>query len=191
MKVVVGLLIIGILGAATAAQPVGPPTGSSPTDANAVAVLPGQADFEREVKSASEQYERAKLRYNEATERARLNYIKVLEDNSTDLVGEGTRATEYRTELAWVRSLKFHSPKFEYITYEWQHNGVPVKMIHKDEGFCYLGDIGGAFDGGAEVARVYVGEDGFWYLHGSTGRGFLVVRAIAVKLNRYTSRGQE
>ena len=173
MTVVVGLLIVGILGAATAAQPVGTTVG-----------LPGQADFERDVKLASAQYERAKLRYDEATERARLNYIKVLEDNSADLVGEGTRATEYKTELARVRSLKFHSPKFEYTTYEWQHNGAPVKMIHKDVGFCYLADIGGAFDGGAEVARVYVGEDRFWYLHGSTGRGFLVVRAIAVKLTR-------
>ena len=184
MKVVIGLLIIGILGAAAVAQPVGTAVVPAPADANAVAVLPGQADFEREVKTAREQYERAKLRYDEATERARLNYIKVLEDNSADLADEGTRATEFRKELTRVRSLKFHTPKFEYTTYEWQHNGVPVKMLHKDEGFCYLADIGGAFDGGAEVARVYIGDDGFWYLHGSTGRGFLVVRATAVKMTR-------
>jgi hypothetical protein len=117
-------------------------------------------------------------------ERARLNYIKILEDNSVDLVGEGTRATEYKKELTRVRGLKYHSPKYEFTTYEWQHNAAPVKMIHKDEGFCYLADIGGAFDGGAEVARVYIGDDGFWYLHGTTGRGFLVVRATAVKITR-------
>ncbi len=184
MKIVIGLLIIGILGAAAAAQPVGTAIVPSPADANAGAVLPGQADFERGVKTASEQYERAKLRYDEATERARLNYIKVLEDNLGDRADEGTRATEFRKELTRARSLKFHSPKFEYTTYEWQHNAAPVKMIHKDEGFCYLADIGGAFDGGAEVARVYIGDDGFWYLHGSTGRGFLVVRATAVKITR-------
>ena len=184
MKVVIGLLIIGILGVAAAAQPVGTATVPSPADANAISVLPGQVDFEREVKTASEQYERVKLRYDEATEHARLNYIKVLEDNLGDRADDGTRATEFRKELTRVRSLKFHSPKFEFTNYRWDHNAPPVKMIHKDEGFCYLADIGGAFDGGAEVARVYIGDDGFWYLHGSTGRGFLVVRATAVKMTR-------
>lgn len=184
MKVVIGLLIIGILGAAAVAQPVGPAIVPSPTDANAVSVLPGQADFEREVKTASEQYERAKLRYDEATERARLNYIKVLEDNLGDRADDGTRATEFRKELTRVRSLKFHSPKFEFTNYRWDHDAPPVKMIHKDEGFCYLAGVGGAFDGGAEVARVYIGDDGFWYLHGTTGRGFLVVSATAVKMTR-------
>ena len=57
-------------------------------------------------------------------------------------------------------------------------------MIHKDEGFCYVADVGGAFNGGGEVARVYIGDDGYWYLHGSTGHGFLVVGAVAVKVAR-------
>ena len=156
----------------------------SPADTTVAAVLPGQADFEREVKTASERYERAKLRYDEATERARLNYIKVLEDNLGDRIDEDTRAAEYKKELTRVRSLKLHSPKFEYTNYRWDYNAPPVKMIHKDEGFCYLAGVGGAFDGGAEVARVYIGDDGFWYLHGSSGRGFLVVSATAVKLTR-------
>lgn len=184
MKVVIGLLFIGILGAAVGAQPDSPVTSPSPTETNAAALLPGQANFERDVKSASEQYERAKLRHTEATERARLNYVKVLEDNSSDLVAKDVRAAEFEKELTRVRSLKFHSPKYEFKTYEWEHNAAPVKMIHQDEGFCYLADIGGAFNGGAEVARVYVGDDGFWYLHGSTGQGFMVVRAIAVKMTR-------
>lgn len=184
MKVFSGLLILGILCAAAAAQAGGTATNPSPADANAVAEFPGKADFDGEVKSASEQYERAKLRYDEATERARLNYIKILEGNLDDLVGDDARAAEYKKELTRVRGLKFHSPKFEFTTFQWEHNAAPVKMIHKDEGFCYLADIGGAFDGGAEVARVYIGDDGFWYLHGSTGRGFLVVRAMAVKMTR-------
>ncbi len=184
MKVVIGLLFIGILGAAVAAQPGGPAASPSPTITNAAAQLPGQADFEREMKIASEPYERAKLRYREATERARLNYIKVLEDHLSDMVVKDARAAEFEKELIRVRSLKPHSPKYEFNTYEWEHNGAPVQMIHQDEGFCYLADIGGAFNGGAEVARVYVGDDGFWYLHGSTGQGFMVVRAIAVKVAR-------
>ena len=182
MKVVIGLFIIGILGAAIAAPPDGPATSHLPTESNATAILPGQTDFEREVKTASERYERAKLRYEEATERARLNYIKALEDNLGDRTDEDTRATEYKKELTRVRSLKFHSPKFEYSTYRWENNAPPVKMIHKDEGFCYLAGVGGAFHGGGEVGRVYIGDDGYWYLHGSTAHGFLVIGATAVKM---------
>ena len=184
MKNVIGLLFLGILGATVAAQPDGPAAAQPLTGTDTAALLPGQADFEREVKTASEQYERAKLRFTEATERARLNYVKVLEDNLSDLVVKDGRTAEFEKELTRVRSLAFHSPKFEYKTFEWEHNAAPVKMIHKDEGFCYLADIGGAFNGGAEVARVYVGDDGFWYLHGSTGQGFMVIRAITVKMTR-------
>ena len=184
MKIAIGLVIIGILGAAAAAPPDGSASNPSPPGTNEAALLPGQAAFEREVKTASAQYERARLRYEEATERARLNYIKIIEDNLDDRVNEGAPAAEYQKELTRVRGLKFHAPKFEYTMYRWEHNAPPVKMIHKDEGFCYLADVGGAFHGGAEVARVYIGDDGYWYLHGSTGHGFLVVGAMAVKIVR-------
>lgn len=184
MKNVIGLLFLGILCATVVAHPDAPAANQPLTGTNAVTLLPGQVDFDRDVKSATEQYERAKLRFTEATERARLNYVKVLEDHMSDLVVKDARAAEFEKELTRVRSLKFHSPKYEFKTYQWEHNAAPVKMIHKEEGFCYLADIGGAFHGGAEVARVYVGDDGFWYLHGNTGQGFLVVRAIAVKLTR-------
>lgn len=177
MKYVLTLLILGMMGPAVA-QPL------TSTDANTPATLPGQADFEREVKRASERFERAKRRYEEATERARLNYIKLLEDNVEDRAEGDPQAAEFEKELARVRSLKLHSPKFEYTTYRWENNGPPVKMIHQDEGICYLSGIGGAFQGGAEVARVYVHDDGYWYLHGSTGQGLLVVNATAVKMTR-------
>jgi len=184
MKLFIGFLFVGLLGAAVAAQPGGLASSSTPTETNATALLPGQADFEREVSTAHEQYERAKLRFTETTERARLNYIQTLEGNLSDLVVEDARAIEFEKELSRVRGLAFHSPKFEYKTYQWEHNAPPVKMIHKDEGFCYLADVGGAFHGGAEVGRVYIGDDGFWYLHGSTGHGFLVIGAISVKTTR-------
>ncbi len=184
MKMLLSFLFVALLGAAVAVQPGGLAAGSTPAEANATALLPGQADFEREVKTAHEHHERAKLRFTEATERARLNYIKALEINLSDLVVNDARAIEFEKELIRVRGLAFHSPKYEYKTWRWEHNAAPVKMIHKDEGFCYLADIGGAFHGGAEVGRVYIGDDGFWYLHGSTGHGFLVIGAVSVKITR-------
>ena len=184
MKVVIEWLVIAMLGAAVAAQPGVPEGGSSPDEADDTGLLPGQADFEKEITSESNRYERARLRYEEATERARLNYIKTLEDNMEDLADEDNRVARYQKELERVRGLKFNSPKFEFIKYRWDYNEPPVKMIHKDEGFCYLSGIGGAFDGGAEGARVDIGDDGYWYLHGSSGRGFLVLSATAVKIAR-------
>ena len=94
--------------------PNGSATNASPTESKEAAIFPGQAVFEREVKTASEQYERSKLRYDEATERARLNYVKVLEDNLGDLIVKDGPAAEYEKELTRLRSLTFHSPKFEY-----------------------------------------------------------------------------
>lgn len=184
MRTVIGSIIIAILALAVPASPDGSAKNPSPAETNEAGLLLGQAAFEREVKTANEQYERAQLRYDEATERARLNYIKVLEDNLGDRTDVDSRSAGYRQELIRVRNLKFRSPKFEYAMYRWEHNAPPVKMIHKDEGFCYVADVGGAFDGGGEVARVYIGDDGYWYLHGSTAHGFLVVGATAVKIAR-------
>jgi hypothetical protein len=184
MKVVIGVLFIGILSAGLAAQPLGTvslPTAGAPDEAG---LLQGQAEFEQHLKIANEGHERARLRFDEATERARLNYIKVLEDNLGDLGPADARTEKYQKELARVRGLKFHAPKFEYIRYSWQNNGPPVKMIHKDEGFCYMADLGGALNGGGEAARVYLADDGYWYLHGTTAHGFLVAGAMAVKITR-------
>ena len=177
-------LVIGMLGAAVATQTPGHEGSLSPDEANGTGLLPGQADFEKEIQSESKRYERARLRYEEATARARLNYIKTLEDNLENLADEDNRVAEYQKELERVRGLKFNSPKFEFTTYRWDYNEPPVRMIHKNEGFCYLSGLGGAFDGGAEGARVYIGDDGYWYLHGNSGRGFLVLGATAVKIVR-------
>jgi hypothetical protein len=72
--------------------------------------------------------------------------------------------------------------KYEYQTYEWKENQPPVKMIHKDEGFCYIMGFAGAFHGGGEWAKVNIGDDGYWYLSGDTKAGFLRVTAISVKM---------
>ena len=72
--------------------------------------------------------------------------------------------------------------RFTYQTFNWEAGKQPTKMIKADEGFCYLSSITGALDGGGETARLYVGEDGFWYLGGETANGFLNLTATAVRL---------
>ena len=113
-----------------------------------------------------------------------VDLIKALEDNLDDLADEDNRVAVYQTELARVRCLNFNTPKFEFTTYRWDYNEPPVRLIHKDDGVCYLSGLDGAFDGGAEGARVYIGDDGYWYLHGNSGRGFLVLGATAMKITR-------
>lgn len=71
---------------------------------------------------------------------------------------------------------------FEYETHEWKEHDPPLKLIKKDEGFCTISGIGGAFNGGGEAAVLYIGDDGYWYLRGQTGAGFLRITATCVKL---------
>jgi tetratricopeptide (TPR) repeat protein len=73
---------------------------------------------------------------------------------------------------------------FEYIFYECK-KGDKIKMIHKDEGFCYLVGIHGAFYGGGESAQITIEKDGYWYLTVvSANAQPLDVRAVAVKLTK-------
>lgn len=73
---------------------------------------------------------------------------------------------------------------FEYETFTWEAGQPPTKMIGKDEGFCYISAITGALDGGGETAKVYIGDDGAWYLGGETLNGALNLTATAVKIKR-------
>jgi hypothetical protein len=68
----------------------------------------------------------------------------------------------------------------EYRVYEWKRNAAPVKMISKDEGYCFLTEIGGHFAGGGESVKVYIGEDGFWYLGGGAFQD-IWAKAMSVK----------
>jgi hypothetical protein len=83
-------------------------------------------------------------------------------------------------ELAQAPARNGRGP-FEYQTFTWEAGQEPTKMIRQEDGFCYLSSISGALDGGGEAARVYVGEDGFWYLGGETLNGYLKLSAVAVK----------
>jgi len=73
---------------------------------------------------------------------------------------------------------------FEYHVYLWSSGQPPVKMIAANEGFCYLSEVGGHFQGFGEYARVVIQKDGYWYLTGGASVPDLVARAIAVKTPR-------
>ena len=47
-------------------------------------------------------------------------------------------------------------PAAEVSRYDWKNGDPPVRMIRKEEGFCYLTALSGGFAGGGEVANVYV-----------------------------------
>ncbi|MCB9116244.1 MAG: hypothetical protein M9936_00350 [Caldilinea sp.] len=43
-------------------------------------------------------------------------------------------------------------------------SGDPVQMIHSSHGFCFLTYIRGEFEWDSRTARVFIGDDGYWYL---------------------------
>ena len=53
-------------------------------------------------------------------------------------------------------------------TRRWQQGDAPIRLIRKEEGFCALTLVTGSFQGGGEMVRVYVGDDGYWYLGGDS-----------------------
>lgn len=69
-----------------------------------------------------------------------------------------------------------------YSFYDWKLGDKPVKMLHKDIGFCYLIGINGALSGGGEAAQITLGKDGYWYLSGRSLAGGLNLRAVGVKV---------
>jgi hypothetical protein len=70
----------------------------------------------------------------------------------------------------------------EYKFYEWKKGDQPVKMIHKDAGFCALVGIRGGLNGAGESAEVTVEPDGYWYVSGRATNRALEVRAVSVRI---------
>ena len=64
--------------------------------------------------------------------------------------------------------------------YQWKRGEPKVKMIQRSEGFCFLSEVAGHFEGGGERVGVTIGDDGFWYLDCDTHQA-LFARAISVK----------
>ncbi len=72
----------------------------------------------------------------------------------------------------------------EITRYSWKRGEPPVKMIHRSEGFCGLALIGGGFEGPAEHVRLFVGEDGYWYLSARSRQKAMYADAIAVRVSK-------
>lgn len=70
-----------------------------------------------------------------------------------------------------------------YRAYEWEHGQPPVRMIRADEGICFLTAVRGHFAGGGEEVRVYIGDDGYWYLGGNAGQN-IWAKAMSVQFSR-------
>ncbi|BAY25173.1 hypothetical protein NIES2100_49790 [Calothrix sp. NIES-2100] len=54
--------------------------------------------------------------------------------------------------------------------FSWTQGQVPVKMYHSNECFCFITSVRGKFEGAGEVVHTYIGNDGFWYLGGSSAQ---------------------
>lgn len=76
------------------------------------------------------------------------------------------------------------SVDIETATHTWKKGNKPIKMIHQNEGFCFLSSIGGGFNGGGERIWIDIGSDGFWYLHGKTGRVLTRGEAISIRFKK-------
>lgn len=62
----------------------------------------------------------------------------------------------------------------------WHQGQPPVRLIRKDAGFCALSLVTGAFAGGGEIVKVWIGPDGFWYLGGQSGQEGVGAECIVV-----------
>jgi hypothetical protein len=51
-------------------------------------------------------------------------------------------------------------------TKTWRQGEPPLRLIREDEGFRALSLVTGHFQGGGELVKVYMGDDGYWYLGG-------------------------
>jgi hypothetical protein len=71
------------------------------------------------------------------------------------------------------------APAFE--TAAWHQGEAPIRLIRKEEGFCALTLVTGSFQGAGEMVRVYVGDDGYWYLGGESHQEGVAAQCIIVR----------
>ena len=63
----------------------------------------------------------------------------------------------------------------------WEQGQPPVKLIRSSEGFCALTMVRGRCKGGGENVRVWVEEDGFWYLGGHSHQADVSAECVVVR----------
>jgi hypothetical protein len=66
-------------------------------------------------------------------------------------------------------------------TRRWQQGDAPIRLIRKEEGFCALTLVTGHFEGAGEMVRVYVADDGYWYLGGDSQQEGVAAECIVVR----------
>ncbi len=67
-------------------------------------------------------------------------------------------------------------------TRAWHQGEPPLRLIRKEDGFCALSLVTGHFQGGGEVVKVYVGDDGYWYLGGDSQQEGVAAECIVVRV---------
>src|SRR5690606_25714208 len=124
------------------------------------ALLEEEAAFEDEaklptsqaMKKAASDYQsainRARKAMADGYERAVSEYTKLLDIESADAVNKEMLAFKVQQGEPNPAPAKKAKPPFEYTFHWWKEGEPPVKMIHKDEGFCYLTSVSGGFVGG-------------------------------------------
>ena len=63
----------------------------------------------------------------------------------------------------------------------WEQGNPDLKLIRKDEGFCALTGITGHFQGSGEQVQVYVGDDGYWHLGGTSHQEGVAADCVVVR----------
>src|SRR4051812_13083692 len=91
----------------------------------------------------------------------------------------GVALTVHALALRPVKATTFRALYSEAV---WDAKTGPIKMIGKDEGFCFISGVGGKYEGASEIARVSVGQDGFWCLDGQSRQNTMSARAISVRI---------
>ncbi len=66
----------------------------------------------------------------------------------------------------------------------WHQGEPPVKLLRADEGFCALTSVTGHFAGSGEVVKVYVAEDGYWYLAGTSMQDDVAAGCIVIRYRK-------
>ena len=78
------------------------------------------------------------------------------------------------------------APAAPYETKTWRQGEPPLRLLRQEEGFCALTLVTGHFQGAGESVRVYVADDGFWYLGGESQQEGVAAECIVVRF-----RGKE
>ncbi|HEY3899910.1 MAG TPA: hypothetical protein VGM54_14925 [Chthoniobacter sp.] len=71
-------------------------------------------------------------------------------------------------------------------TRAWRQGEPPVRLIPKDEGFCALTMVTGHFQGAGEWVKVWIADDGYWYLGGESHQEGVAAECMIVRF-----RGKE